>query len=139
MKETNNKTTGAPDHPINYFGWAATLLLIVPVFVMLYVSVALFYSPIQANAVIFVALPAAPMFIQVEWYGAALIGLYAVFSVSKSRLPGLVATILLALAYVHLHWALLGNISIPAWLTVLAAVSALIGVLANYFSGQKFD
>ena len=131
MEETNNRTTGIPHRPINYFGWAATLLLIVPVFAMLYVSVALFYSPIQANAVIFVALPAAPMFIQVEWYGAALTGLYAVFSVSKSRLPGLVATILLALAYVHLHRVLLGNVSIPAGLTVLAAVLALIGVFVE--------
>lgn len=131
MKETNNKTTEAPGRPINYFGWAATLLLVFPVFAMLYVSIALFYIPIQANAVIFVALPAAPQFIQIEWYGATLIGLYAVFSVRKSRLPGLAATILLALAYVHLHWILLGNISIPAGLTVLAAVSALIGVFVE--------
>lgn len=131
MKETDNITTEATNSSINYFGWIATLLLIVPVFAMLYVSVALFYTPIQANAVIFVALPAAPPFVQVEWYGATLIGLYAVFSARKGRLPGLAAIILLALAYVHLHLVLLGNVSIPAWLTVLAAILALIGVLVQ--------
>jgi hypothetical protein len=129
MKQTNNKTTETSGRPVNYFGRVAMLLLIIPVFAMLYVSVALFISPIQANAVIFVALPAAPLFIQVEWYAATLIGLYAVFSIVKSRHSGLIATILLALAYVHLHTLLLGNISIPASLTILAAVSALIGVL----------
>jgi hypothetical protein len=131
MAETNNRTTAVTESAINYFGWIATLLLLVPVFAMLYVSVALFYTPIQANAVIFVALSDAPLFVQVEWYGASLIGLYAVFSVRKGRLPGLAAIILLALAYVHLHLVLLGNVSIPAGLTVLAAVAALIGVIVE--------
>ena len=131
MKETNNKTAEAPGRPVNYFGWVATLLMVVPVIAMLYVSVALFYSPIQVNAVIFMAILAAPPLIQAEWYVATLIGLFAVTSVRKGRLADLAAALLLALAYVHLHSVLLGHISIPAWLTVFAAVLALIGALVQ--------
>ena len=129
MKQTNNNAIEASDYPANYLGRVATLLLITPVFAMLYVSVAFFLTPIQANAVIFVTLPAAPLLIQVEWYSATVIGLYAVFTVRKSTLSALIATILLALAYVHLNQVLLGNISIQAVLTILAAISALTGVL----------
>ena len=35
---------------INYFGWAATLLLILPVLGLCYVSVALVYEPAKAMA-----------------------------------------------------------------------------------------
>jgi hypothetical protein len=137
MEEIDHKKTRSLGRPSNYFNWVATLLLVFPVFGMLYVSIAIFYVPIQIDAVIFVTLPVSPLFVQIEWYVATLIGLYAIFSVRKSNLPGLTATILLALAYVHLHLVLLGNISIPAWLTVLAAVSALIGAFVEIRRTEK--
>lgn len=109
-------------------GWVTVLLLVIPVFSMAYVSIAFLYPPIQVSrAVIFSALKAAPLLIQIEWYSAALIGLFAIIFVRKNTAPGLVASVLLAAAYVHLHLALLGNIAIPAWLAVSAAVVALAG------------
>jgi hypothetical protein len=129
MNDTNPQTTAISARPPRYFSWATTLLLVIPALAMLYVSLALLYLPLQSDAAIFAALQAAPQWLRVEWYGATLIGLYALYSVRKGALPGLSAAILLALAYVHLHLTLLDNMSIPAWLAVLAAVCALIGVL----------
>lgn len=128
MEEANQKKISSGGST-NYFSWAASVMLGVAALAMLYVSVALFYPPIQNEAVIFAALSASPPFILVEWFMATLVGLYAAYSVRKRSLPGLGTAILFALAYVHLHWTLLGNISIAAWLSVLAAISALIGVL----------
>jgi hypothetical protein len=129
MNDTHPQTTAPSARPPNFYGWITTLLLVVPVLGMLYVSTALIYQPIRGEAAIFAALQASPQWIQVEWYGATLIGLYALYAVRKPLLPGLVATLLLAAAYVHLHLALLDNMSIPAWLAVLAAVTALIAAL----------
>ena len=130
MEEPTQQKTLFSGRPINYFSWAATFLLVITALAMLYVSLALFYQPLHNEAVIFVALPAAPVFLLVEWYVATAVGLYATFTVWKSTLPGLVAAILFALAYVHLHLALLNNLSVATWLTVLAAVLALVGVLS---------
>jgi len=121
--------TAASGKSINYFSWAATVLLVITALAMLYVSAGLFIKPIQDEAVIFAVLSAAPMLIQVEWYASTIVGIYAAYSVRKSALPGLAAAILFALAHVHLHLATLGNLSVATWLSVLAAVLALIGVL----------
>lgn len=129
MNDTHPQTTAPSARPPNFYGWITTLLLVIPVLVMLYVSTALIYPSIRTEAAIFSALQASPQWIQAEWYGATLIGLYALYAVRKSLLPGLVATLLLAAAYVHLHLALISNMSIPAWLAVLAAVAALIAAL----------
>lgn len=131
MNNINPQTAAPTVRPINYFSWITTMLLVIPVLAMLYVSTAQIFQAIRSGAAIFAALQASPQWIQVEWYGATLIGLYALYAVRKPRLPGLIATLVLAVAYVHLHLALLDNMSIPAWLAVLAAAAALTAVLVQ--------
>lgn len=131
MNDPDFQATAPSPGPVNYFFRITTMLLVIPVLALLYVSTAQIFQGIRSDAAIFAALQAAPQWIQLEWYGATLTGLYALYAVRKPRLPGVIATLVLAAAYVHLHLSLLGNMSIPVWLAVLAAALALTAILVQ--------